>query len=144
LIDSIFIIVVHQIRVISITVSQEVDGMSNTSSLNSELVLLDADASEVTIRDAAGDDLRALQRLAQLDSARLPEFPIVVAESGGELRAAYSITEERAIADPFHRTAELVELLELHAGRHLDGVNGGPTTPARRQLPTEVTRAARA
>jgi hypothetical protein len=77
-------------------------------------------APGVTLREAAGDDLRELRRLAQLDSAPLPAAPIVVAEVGDQMRAAYSVSEQRAIADPFHRTAELVELLRLHA-QHRDG-----------------------
>jgi hypothetical protein len=118
--------------------------MSNTHALDTELVRLDRDASEVTIRDAAGDDLRALERLAELDSTRLPEFPIVLAEVGGELRAAYSLAERRAFADPFHRTAELVELLEINAGQAGSERHAG--TPRSRALGSQqaVTRAARA
>jgi hypothetical protein len=77
-------------------------------------------AAGVTIRDATADDRRALQRLAQLDSTRLPTGPIVVAEVNGELRAAYSLDERRVVADPFHRTVELVDLLLLRAN-HIDG-----------------------
>jgi hypothetical protein len=93
--------------------------MSNTHERNHQLVRLDA-APGVTLRDAAGDDLRELERLAQLDSAPLPAGPIVIAQVEDEVRAAYSLSEQRAIADPFHRTAELVELLRLHA-RQRDG-----------------------
>ncbi|MGH2993160.1 MAG: hypothetical protein ACRDL1_06460 [Solirubrobacterales bacterium] len=97
----------------------------------------------MTIRDAAGDDLGALERLAQLDSSPLPELPIMLAEAGGEVRAAYSLSEGRAIADPFHRTAELVELLELRAGQA--GTNGRVIANPREQLRSQVvTRAARA
>jgi hypothetical protein len=48
---------------------------------------------------------------------------MVVAEVADEVRAAYSIREGRAIADPFHRTMELVALLELRAGQ-LNGSGG--------------------
>jgi hypothetical protein len=106
--------------------------MSNTHDLNGELARfngellhLEADAAGVTIRDAVRNDLGALERLAQLDSARRPDYPLIVAEVGGELRAAYSLSEARSIADPFHRTAELVALLELHARQVDTGVNGG-------------------
>lgn len=137
--------------------------MSNTHQLDSELVLLGRDASRVTIREAAGDDQEALARLAQLDSARPfgnPEYRsrttgnpesrlrnpgvILVAEAGGELRAAYSLSERRAIADPFHRTAELVEMLELHAKQASAHVNGRPKGRPRRPLRAALTRAARA
>ena len=77
-------------------------------------------AAGVTIRDATADDHRALERLAQLDSTPLPTGPIVLAEVNGELRAAYSLDERRVVADPFHRTVELVDLLLLRAN-HIDG-----------------------
>jgi hypothetical protein len=77
-------------------------------------------AAGVTIRDATADDDRPLERLAQLDSTRLPTGPIVLAEVNGELRAAYSLDERRVVADPFHRTLELVDLLLLRAN-HIDG-----------------------
>jgi hypothetical protein len=69
----------------------------------------------ITIRDAVPADRGELQRLAELDSARLPGGPMVVGEIDGEVRAAYSVAERRAIANPFRRTAELVALVELHA-----------------------------
>jgi hypothetical protein len=88
--------------------------MSNTPQANT-LFVRPVDATRVCVRDAGHDDLAALKRLAQLDSTRLPTGPHVIAEVGGQMRAAYSLDEQRAIADPFHRTAELVELLRLHA-----------------------------
>lgn len=90
--------------------------MSNTSPHPDEFVTTTG-AADIQLRAASGDDLRALRRLAQLDSSRLPDGPIVVAEVANEVRAAYSISEGRAIADPFHRTKELVALLELRAGQ---------------------------
>lgn len=89
--------------------------MSNTPQSNRQYVRPGVDAARVCIRDSGRDDLTALQRLAQLDSTRLSAGPHVVAEVGGRMRAAYSLNEQRAIADPFHPTAELVELLRLHA-----------------------------
>jgi hypothetical protein len=89
--------------------------MSNTPQSHRLFVRPGVDAASVCIRDSGRDDLIALQRLAQLDSTRLPAGPHMVAEVGGQMRAAYSLNEQRAIADPFHRTAELVELLHLHA-----------------------------
>jgi hypothetical protein len=102
-----------------------------------EAFVLAPNAAGVTIREATGDDDEALARLAQLDSTRPlgdPEFRsrnsgvILVAEVHGELRAAYSLSEGRTIADPFHRTAELVDLLMLRAN-HL---NGGARSTKRR------------
>jgi hypothetical protein len=69
----------------------------------------------VTIREAASADLPALRRVAERDSARMIERPAVVALSDGEVRAALSLSDGSVIADPFHRTAEIVELLRAHA-----------------------------
>ena len=66
----------------------------------------------LTIRMAASADAEALRRLAQLDSAPTPApAPMLIAEVAGELRAAVPLYGGRAIADPFHPTAELVSLL---------------------------------
>jgi hypothetical protein len=117
--------------------------MSNTHQLNQQLVR-PQDAPAVTIREAVPDDLAALERLAQLDSTRLPiddpQFRsrnsgiFLVAEVADEVRAAYSLSEQRAIADPFHRTAELVELLRLHA-RQRDGNRGRRRRASRSTAP---------
>jgi hypothetical protein len=65
-----------------------------------------------TIRMAVSADATALRRLAQLDSAPPPEpVRMLVAEVGGELRAALPLDGGRAIADPFRRTAQLVAIL---------------------------------
>jgi hypothetical protein len=57
-------------------------------------------------------DAVALSRLAQLDSASPPKpARMLVAQIGGDLRAAVPLDGGRAIADPFHRTAELVAIL---------------------------------
>jgi hypothetical protein len=69
----------------------------------------------VVIRESIRSDAERLRRLAQLDSARLGEGPMVVAEIDGELRAAVAIDDGSAIADPFHRTADLVALASMRA-----------------------------
>ncbi len=68
---------------------------------------------EITIRPASLDDRKALFRLAQLDSAQLPEGDLLVAAIGDEIRAAMSVQSGNAIADPFHHSAELVRMLSL-------------------------------
>jgi hypothetical protein len=69
-------------------------------------------AETLTIRMAVSADAEALGRLAQLDSAPPPgPVPMLVAEVGGELRAALPLDGGPAIADPFRRTAELVAIL---------------------------------
>ena len=65
----------------------------------------------VTLRLGLPADVPALKRLAALDSAELPAAPLLLAEVSGEPWAALSLTDKRAIADPFHRTAPLVALL---------------------------------
>lgn len=72
-------------------------------------------ASAIEIRPAHADDERALTRLAQLDSARVPPAPLLLAFEDGELRAAISLATGAAIADPFAPTGRLVELLRTQA-----------------------------
>ena len=70
----------------------------------------------LTIRLAGSADATALDRLAELDSARPPgPGPTLVAEVGGELRAALPLDGGRAIADPFRPTAALVAILAERA-----------------------------
>jgi hypothetical protein len=69
-------------------------------------------AETLTIRMAVSADAEALRRLAELDSAPPPApVPVLVAEVGGELRAALALDGGPAIADPFRRTGELVAML---------------------------------
>lgn len=69
----------------------------------------------VTVRLAGEVDTRDLLRLAALDSAPAPTGPTVVAEVDGRLVAALPIDGGVPIADPFRRTAVVVQMLELHA-----------------------------
>ena len=70
-------------------------------------------AGTVIIRPATGSDGAALNRLAALDSARVPRGQLLVAESDGALVAAHAPRSGATIADPFRPTAEVVELLHL-------------------------------
>ena len=65
----------------------------------------------ISIRMASGDDDAALRRLAGRDSVAVPAGPLLVAEVGGELRAAIALERGAVIADPFRHTSELVDLL---------------------------------
>ncbi|MEA2365332.1 MAG: hypothetical protein QOE69_2013 [Thermoleophilaceae bacterium] len=67
----------------------------------------------VTVRRSHSGDESALARLAALDSTSPPRGPALVAEADSRVLAALPLGSGRAIADPFHRTAELVDLLEL-------------------------------
>ena len=72
--------------------------------------------SKVIVREATPADGAALARLADLDSARVPAAPLLVAETDGELRAAISVLDGSVVADPFHPSAELVAILRMRAG----------------------------
>ena len=69
----------------------------------------------VTIRHAAATDMKSLERLAALDSRRVPSGELFVAEVDGRLLAATSIDTGAVIADPFEHTAAIVELLQIQA-----------------------------
>jgi hypothetical protein len=73
----------------------------------------------VVIRAARGSDGAALENLARMDSQRPPVGDILLAEQDGEIVAA--LAGDRAIADPFRPTADLVALLRLHAARAANG-----------------------
>jgi len=67
--------------------------------------------SSMTIRYATDRDAAAVARLAALDSARVPDGALLVAEIDGELWAAVAIGRGVAIADPFRPSGPVVELL---------------------------------
>jgi hypothetical protein len=73
---------------------------------------------DVLVRRATSDDVTALARLAALDSRRPLTGDCLVAEVGGVLWAARSLTTDEVVADPFRPTADLVALLHERA-RHL-------------------------
>ena len=69
----------------------------------------------ITLRGASAADAAALERLAALDSRRLPGGDLLVAESDGHIVAAVSVRTLDAVADPFERTADAVALLRRQA-----------------------------
>jgi hypothetical protein len=71
--------------------------------------------TRLTIRPAAPTDTAALAHLAALDSSDVPAEPVLVADLGGRLVAAVSVEDGAAIADPFTRSADAVELLRSRA-----------------------------
>jgi hypothetical protein len=73
--------------------------------------------TRVTLRYSSAADAERLRVLAELDSAETPIGPALVAEVDGRLRAALPLDGGAPIADPFHRGAELIELLRLRAGQ---------------------------
>jgi hypothetical protein len=71
--------------------------------------------SPAIVRLATDADAPALQRLAALDSSRVPAGAVLVAAAGGELRAALSLDTGASVADPFYPSAGLVEVLRVRA-----------------------------
>ena len=78
-------------------------------------------ASTVTIRPADTTDRLALERLAALDSQALPQGDMLVAEVGGELRAAVPVEGGSAIADPFRPSRDVVALLSERVAQTATG-----------------------
>jgi len=85
-------------------------------------------SESITVRPAYADDSAALERLAALDSAdAAPAAPLLLAEVDGVIRAALSMHDGTVIADPFHPSLALIDLLRTRAaatgprrgGRHL-------------------------
>jgi hypothetical protein len=86
----------------------------------------------VTLRRYSAEDHGPLARLAALDSSKPPSQPLVVAEVEGELRVALSLSDGSLVADPFHLTQGVAELLRAYA-RQFD------TTAARNSAASSST-----
>jgi hypothetical protein len=71
----------------------------------------------IVIRLATLSDHRSVSNLAALDSRRPLAGPAMLAEVDGVVRAALDLSDGSVAADPFVRTAELVDLLCLRARR---------------------------
>ena len=84
---------------------------------------------DLTLRLATADDARRVRMLAQLDSAQVPSGPVLIAEIDGRLLAALPLDGGAPIADPFRRSAGVVQLLRMRAAQ-LDGRADGPRRPA--------------
>lgn len=69
----------------------------------------------ITIRHSTGGDRARIARLGALDGHPAPASEMLLAFVGGELRAALPLAGGNALADPFHRTTYLVDLLRLRA-----------------------------
>ena len=101
-----------------------------------------ATSDAFTIREAGAADEVALRRLAALNSGRVPDGRILVAEVDGEFVAAVPLAGGPAITDPFRATPTPANLIELRAAaaalRHHLSTRGG----ARPAAPSEVRLAA--
>lgn len=71
----------------------------------------------IVIRLATTHDARTLGDLAALDSREPLTGPAMLAEVDGVARAALDLSDGSVAADPFARTAEVIELLRLRARR---------------------------
>ena len=72
-------------------------------------------SNNIVIRHALDEDVRTLAGLAALDSREALAGPALLAEVDGVARAALDLHDGSVAADPFVRTADLVELLRLRA-----------------------------
>jgi hypothetical protein len=91
-------------------------------------------SDELTIYESDPD--ATIQLLAELDSTRCPRGRVLVAAVGGQPRAAVPLDGGPPIADPFHRTAELVSLLTLRAAQ----LDSGSSPGSHRRLATALGR----
>ena len=82
----------------------------------------------ITIRRSTDRDRDAIARVSALDGGRAPRGEMLLAFVDGELRAAIPLAGGPPVADPFHRTESIVDLLRLRAAQERDGgaPRGGP------------------
>jgi hypothetical protein len=90
----------------------------------------------ILIRLASRSDARTLTDLAAIDSREPLAGPAMLAEVDGVVRAALDLSDGSVAADPFVRTAELVELLRLRARR----VQGDRATASPRERALALLR----
>ena len=72
-----------------------------------------AQLHDLVLRADRPTDESSLRRLAALDSTRPLKGRALVAEVEGHPIAAIDLNDGRVVADPFERTAEVVELLRM-------------------------------
>jgi hypothetical protein len=90
---------------------------------------------DVVLRFATAADVGRLRTLAQLDSAPVPTGAVLIAEVGGRLRAALPLDGGAPVADPFRRSADIVQLLRMRAAQLSE-------VPRRRRGPVGTTLSA--
>src|SRR5688572_8947597 len=96
------------------------------------------ETAEITIRAARAEDRAELARVAARDTHELPQRKLLVANVGSNDRAAISLDDGTIIADPFHRTADLVAMLKIRAGA-VGRARRGHVAPRRRSRYTALT-----
>lgn len=73
--------------------------------------------TNINIRQLTALDSVEVDRLAALESSSAPLGPLLGAEVEGKLLAAIAIGSGEVVADPFSRTKELRDLLELRVAQ---------------------------
>ena len=94
----------------------------------------------IAIRRARDSEMPLLHDLAEIDSAKPLEGPVLVAVVEGRIWAALALDGERVIADPFLPTAPAVELLRLRLAQ----LRATERRPQRALLPRWIARRVRA
>jgi hypothetical protein len=101
------------------TPSEEAEMIVNESNRNSALQrgsIRNERSGQILIRRSRENDTTSLRRLAELDSRTLPAGSFLLAEVADDLVAAVPLdTRAEPISNPFQPTADIVELLRLHA-----------------------------
>ena len=97
------------------------------------------ETAEITIRAARADDMGDVARVAGRDTGDLPTGPLLVAKVSDDVRAALSLSDGTHVADPFHRTAELVEMLRIRAEAVNRARNGHHVGQRRRSRHSALT-----
>ncbi len=86
-----------------------------------DTVPMTSSPASLSLRHATSDDSAAVAYLAALDDAERLTGPVLVAFDGERPVAAVSLDDGRAVADPFMRTADVVDLLRLRARQQHSG-----------------------
>jgi len=81
------------------------------AAVDDHMFMTTASSSSISLRRAVSSDAASLDRLAQLDSKRLPAGSHLVAARDGVLVAALAQPSGETIADPFVPSADAVALL---------------------------------
>jgi hypothetical protein len=88
--------------------------------------------SSIAMRVATDEhDDRVVRKLAELDSSRPPQGPVVVALVDGRPVAAASLVDGDVVADPFVPSADVVELLQARVAASAQTA----ARPRRRRFP---------
>ncbi|HET6505241.1 MAG TPA: hypothetical protein VFG42_00510 [Baekduia sp.] len=98
------------------------------------------DISPITIRRATEDDDKALDRLARLDSRRLPAGPHLLALADDVPVAAISLSSGLTVANPFATTDSVVALLHERAEHLLGRPPAAPPARHRGLRPLQAMR----